>query len=98
MLIVDDEFKNLKKHITDSNVGSRKRRNIWDQIFVINAVLNSIRKGNKESCQKNSIWQREVFWCSMGSEMYVNSLQKWPSKWQTSFTVWKKQNKNQELL
>ena len=30
------------------NVGARKERNIRDNIFVINAVMNSIRKGDKE--------------------------------------------------
>ena len=49
-LIFVDEYENLDKKLTDSNVGGRKRRNIRDNIFVMNAILNSIRKGDGKAC------------------------------------------------
>ena len=30
--------------LTDSNVGARKNRNIRDNIFVLNAIMNSLKK------------------------------------------------------
>ena len=43
-LIYNDEYKIIDEHLTDSNVGARKNRNIRDNIFVISAILNDIRK------------------------------------------------------
>ena len=34
--------------MSDRKVGARKNRNIWDNIFVLNAIINSVIKG-KES-------------------------------------------------
>ena len=41
-LIYNDEFKNIDKNLTDCNVGARKGRNIRDNLFVLNAVLNAV--------------------------------------------------------
>ena len=43
-LIYNDEFNNIDEHLSDSNVGARRNRNIRDKIFVINAILNNVRK------------------------------------------------------
>ena len=43
-LIYNDEYSQIYEHITDSNVGARKGRNIRDNIFVTNAIMNSISK------------------------------------------------------
>ena len=43
-LIYNDEYPGIDQHLTDSNVGARKSRNIRDNIFVVNAVLNNIAK------------------------------------------------------
>jgi hypothetical protein len=43
-LIYNDEHPEIDQHLTDSNVGARKSRNIRDNIFVINAILNNIAK------------------------------------------------------
>ena len=40
-LINIDEYKNIDKNLTDANVGARKKRNIRDNIFVLNAIINS---------------------------------------------------------
>ena len=47
-LIYNEEYENLDKNLTDCNVGGRKERNIRDNIFVINAITNAIRKNKKE--------------------------------------------------
>ena len=43
-LIYNDEYPGIDDHMSDSNVGARKKRNIRDNIFVINAVLNRASK------------------------------------------------------
>ena len=40
-LIYNDEYHNIDKNLTDSNVGARTNRNIRDNIFVLNAIWNS---------------------------------------------------------
>ena len=41
------KYSKIDESLTDCNVGARKERNIRDNIFVINAIMNSI-KNNKE--------------------------------------------------
>ena len=48
-LIYNDEYYNIDDNLTDANVGARKHRNIRDNLFVINAVLNSVKRGSEES-------------------------------------------------
>ena len=43
-LIFNDEYNTIDSKLTDSNVGGRKGRNIRDNIFVLNAIFNSIQK------------------------------------------------------
>ena len=43
-LIYNDEYSNIDQHLTDSNVGARKGRNIRDNIFVLSAIQNEIVK------------------------------------------------------
>ena len=47
-LIYNDEYEEIDSNLTDSNVGARKGRNIRDNIFVINSVVNSVLKGKAE--------------------------------------------------
>ena len=49
-LIFNDEYEGIDKNLTDSNIGGRKERNIRYNIFVINAVINSIKSGKEEAC------------------------------------------------
>ena len=41
-LIYNDEYKNIDESMSDSNVGARKSRNIRDNLFVINGIINSV--------------------------------------------------------
>ena len=47
-LIYNDEYKTVDEAMSDSNVGARKGRNIRDNIFVLNAVMNSVVNGKEE--------------------------------------------------
>ena len=69
-LIYVDEYDEIDSNLTDSNVGARKNRNIRDEIFVLNTVMNSVVYGKEEpvdiqifdiekrckSCGKNPNW------------------------------------------
>ena len=48
-LIYNDEYGEIDNNLTDANVGARKSRNIRDNLFVVNAILNSIKKGSEDS-------------------------------------------------
>ena len=47
-LIYNDEYPNIDANLTDSNVGARKNRNIRDNIFVVNAINNSVVYGKED--------------------------------------------------
>ena len=71
-LIYNDEIEKIDSSLTDSNVGARKHRNIRDNIFVMNAIKNSLTKQNKEAydfqiydIEKcfDKLWLQEVINC-----------------------------------
>ena len=71
-LIYNDEYDKIDSNLSDCNVGARKERNVRDNIFVMNAIINSIKKGNEnpvdfqvydvEKCF-DSLWLHEVINC-----------------------------------
>ena len=44
-LIYNDSYDKIDRNLTDCNVGCRKKRNIRDNLFVLNAVINDVKKG-----------------------------------------------------
>ena len=52
-LIYNDENEVIDENLTNCNVGSRKRRNIRDNLYVINAITNSSKKNKDESTDIN---------------------------------------------
>ena len=78
-LIYNDEYETIDANLTDSNVGARRNRNIRDNIFVINAITNNIRKNNikdtdihiydAEKCF-DKLWAKECF-----NDLYDNGFQ-----------------------
>ena len=71
-LIYNDEVLKIDKNLTDSKVGARKLRNIRDNIFVMNAIFNSIQKKPEDAldCQVydvekcfDALWLHEVVNC-----------------------------------
>ena len=49
-LIYNDEYKTVDSGLTDCNVECRKKRNVRDNLFVINAVTNSSKNGTDNPC------------------------------------------------
>ena len=78
-LIYNDEYETIDANLTDSNVGARRNRNIRDNIFVINAITNNIRKNNikdtdiqiydAEKCF-DKLWAKECY-----NDVYENGFQ-----------------------
>ena len=71
-LIYNDEISKIDSNLTDSNVGARKQRNIRDNIFVMNAIRNSIAKNRGEAVDFqiydiekcfDKLWLHEVINC-----------------------------------
>ena len=50
-LLYNDIYPIVDENLTDANVGARKGRNIRDNLFVLNAVMNSVTKGNEQPCE-----------------------------------------------
>ena len=50
MLVYIDEFESIYQNMTDSNVSCRKKINMRDNLFVMNAVINSRTRGFDEAC------------------------------------------------
>ena len=48
-LIYHDEYYKIDANLSDANVGARKGRNIRDNLFVVNAITNSIKQGSEEA-------------------------------------------------
>ena len=77
-LIYNDEYSGIDNNLSDSNVGARKGRNIRDNIFVINAVMNNVAKRklknidiaiyDVEKCF-DKLWAQECF-----NDVYENGF------------------------
>ena len=78
-LIYHDEYQNIDDNLSDANTGARKGRNIRDNLFVVNAIMNSVKKGNEkpidicaydaEKCF-DSLWTFECI-----NDLYESGLQ-----------------------
>ena len=82
-LIYNDEYHNLDKNQTDCNVGGRKYRNIRDNIFVMNTILNAARKQSKEALDLqvydvrtcfDALWLHEVINCLFTAGLKIDKL------------------------
>ena len=49
-IIYNDEYDTVDNNLIDCNVGSRKGRNIRDNLFVMNAIMNSSKRGTDQAC------------------------------------------------
>ena len=72
-LIFNDEYEGIDKNLTDSNVGGRKERNIRDNIFVINAVINSIKSGKEKACDI-TVYDVEKCFDALWAQECINTL------------------------
>ena len=71
-LIYNDEYQNIDAKLSDCNVGGRKGRNIRDNIFALNAIMNARKKQNGEALDVqifdvekcfDALWLHEVITC-----------------------------------
>ena len=44
-LVYKDNYESVDSNMTDSNIGSRKARNIRDHLFLIYGIINSVIRG-----------------------------------------------------
>jgi len=67
-LVYNDVYPVIDENLTDANVGARKERNIRDNLFVLNAITNSVVNGNEKPCEVgvydiakafDSLWAQE---------------------------------------
>ena len=72
-LIYNDEYEKIDANLSDSNVGARKNRNIRDNIFVLNAITNSVVNGNESPID---IQMFDIYKCfdSLWVEECVNDI------------------------
>ena len=49
-LIYNGEYNTVDQNLTDCNVGLRKKCNIRDNLFVMNAIMNSSKQGTDKPC------------------------------------------------
>ena len=56
----DDKYETIDNNLTNSNVGSRKRRNICDNVFVVNSITNSCKQNPEDPTDINVY---DVFKC-----------------------------------
>ena len=72
-LIYNDEYQNIDENLTDCNVGARKNRNIRDNIFVLNAIKNSIVNGDEDPADIQ-LFDVEKCFDSFWVEEYINDI------------------------
>ena len=49
-LVYNDIYPEVDSNLSDANVGSRKGRNVRDNLFVLYVIMNSIKSGGEEAC------------------------------------------------
>ena len=72
-LIYNDLYPVIDSNLTDANVGARKGRNIRDNLFVVNAITNSVIRGNEEACEIG-VYDAEKCFDSLWTEDCINDL------------------------
>ena len=72
-LIYNDSYTDIDRNMSDSNIGSRKRRNAKDHLFIIHGVINSVIKG-KEDPVDIQIYDLEKAFDALWLEDCLNDL------------------------
>jgi hypothetical protein len=72
-LMYNDEYPTIDSNLTDCNVGARKNRNIRDNIFVLNAIMNDAVNGSKEAIDI-AIYDVEKCFDALWVEECINDL------------------------
>ena len=72
-LLYNDIYPIVDSNLSDANVGSRKGRNVRDNLFVLYAILNSIKSGHEEACDV-SIYDVEKCFDSLWNKDCLNDM------------------------
>lgn len=72
-LLYADNYEDIDQHMSDSNVGSRKKRNSKDHLLIIHGVINSVVNGN-EDCVDIQIYDLEKAFDSLWLEDCLNDI------------------------
>ena len=72
-LIYNDNYEDIDKNMSDSNVGARKRRNIKDHLLIVHGVINSVIRGN-EPCVDIQIYDLEKAFDALWLEDCLNDV------------------------
>ena len=72
-LIYNDTYGLLDSNLSDGNVGNRRKRNIRDNLFVLNAILNTETKSNGEPLDIN-IYDAYKCFDTMWADEAVNDV------------------------
>ena len=54
-LIYQDIYPDIDQAMSQSNIGARRGRNIWDHLFVIYSIINEVKSDKKEDLEIQSI-------------------------------------------
>ena len=72
-LIYNDEYEGIDSNQTDCNVGAQMNRNIRDNIFVLNAIMNDTANGSKEEIDI-AIYDVDTCFDSLWLEECINDI------------------------
>ena len=72
-LIYNDVYPVIDSNLTDANVGARKGRNIRDNLFVLNAVTNSVIRGSEGACEVG-VYDAEKCLDSLWAQDCINDM------------------------
>ena len=72
-LLHNDEYETVDINLTNGNVGSRKRRNVRDNLFVVNAVANAAKQ-NKEEATDIDVYDVEKCFDSLWLTECINEM------------------------
>ena len=72
-LIYNDIYDIVDSNLSDCNVGSRRKRNIRDNLFVLNAVINAVKKNPKEPVDFG-IYDAHKCFDAMWTEEAINDI------------------------
>ena len=72
-LLYNDIYPIIDENLTDANVGARKERNIRDNLFVLNAITNSVTNGKEKPCEIGVYDIAKVF-DSLWAQECINDL------------------------
>ena len=72
-LIYVDNYHEVDKNMSDSNVGGRRKRNIKDHLLIIHGIINSVIRGN-EDCIDIQIYDIEKCFDALWLEDCINDI------------------------